>query len=64
MRWYTNNACIKVEAHDNISYSKIEPKSRKTDGWMAYVAAQIAAGTDLVDSGKVNTGIALDCYTY
>jgi len=65
MRWYTNNACIKVEAHDNISYSKIEPKSRKTDGWMAYVAAQIAAGTDLVDSGKVTTtGLALDCYTY
>jgi phage terminase large subunit-like protein len=44
MRWYINNACLKSEAHDNYSFGKIEPKSRKTDGFMAFVAAMCAGG--------------------
>lgn len=38
MRWYTNNA-KKVEKGGNITYDKIEPNYRKTDGYMAFVAA-------------------------
>lgn len=51
MRWYANNTCLKAEAHDNYSFGKIEPKSRKTDGFMAFMAAMCVAG-DLEDSGE------------
>ena len=40
MRWYTNNAKKVVGKNGNISFEKIEPKSRKTDGFMALVAAR------------------------
>jgi len=39
MRWYTNNACVITSSAGNITYGKIEEKSRKTDGFMAFVAA-------------------------
>lgn len=39
MRWYTNNTSATEDKNGNISYGKIEPKSRKTDGFMAFVAA-------------------------
>ena len=39
MRWYTNNVKLVASAHGNYSYEKIEPKSRKTDGFMALAAA-------------------------
>lgn len=39
MRWYTNNTSAVEDKNGNISYGKIEPKSRKTDGFMAFVAA-------------------------
>ena len=39
MRWYTNNAKKIMDAKGNVTYGKIEPKSRKTDGFMALVAA-------------------------
>ncbi|WP_233439940.1 terminase TerL endonuclease subunit [Clostridium tagluense] len=63
MRWYTNNTSKKPEPHDNISYGKIEPKSRKTDGFKAFIAAMAAGGTDLEDSGDV-VELNLDCYSY
>lgn len=41
MRWFTNNAKKVVDKKNgNISFEKIEPKSRKTDGFMALVAAR------------------------
>ena len=40
MRWYTWNAKAMIDQKGNITYEKIEPKSRKTDGFMAYVAAE------------------------
>lgn len=43
MRWYTNNAIRIIDKRGNITYGKIEPKSRKTDGFMALVAAFIVA---------------------
>ena len=39
MRWYTNNTKLEPAPNNNFKYGKIEPKSRKTDGFMAYVAA-------------------------
>lgn len=43
MRWYTNNTCRKIDSNGNITFEKIEAKSRKTDGFMAMVAAFIVA---------------------
>ena len=41
MRWFTNNVKIipLPNSNGNYKYDKIEPKSRKTDGFMALVAA-------------------------
>lgn len=39
MRWFTNNTKLCPAAHGNFVYEKIEPFSRKTDGFMAFVAA-------------------------
>ena len=39
MRWYTRNTKLEPAQNNNFKYGKIEPKSRKTDGFMAFVAA-------------------------
>ena len=39
MRWFTNNTKLAPFANGNYKYEKIEPKGRKTDGFMAMVAA-------------------------
>lgn len=39
MRWYTNNTKQIPAKNNNFTYDKIEPRSRKTDGFMAFVAA-------------------------
>ncbi|WP_411680432.1 terminase TerL endonuclease subunit [Clostridium thailandense] len=62
MRWYTNNSCKKQEAHDNVSFGKIEPKSRKTDGFKAFIAA-MCAGDKLEDSGEIED-IDIEVHTY
>lgn len=62
MRWYTNNACMITSPAGNITYGKIEPKSRKTDGFMAMIAA-LCVADELEDSGdRIN--VDLGCYTY
>lgn len=38
-RWFTNNTKLEPAPNNNFKYAKIEPKSRKTDGFMAFVAA-------------------------
>lgn len=43
MRWYTRNAKLEPAPNNNFKYGKIEPKSRKTDGFMAFVDAVILA---------------------
>lgn len=40
MRWYANNSKTEVSSAGNMTYGKIEPKSRKTDGFKAFVAAE------------------------
>jgi len=39
MRWYTNNVYIKRDAKQNITYEKVEPRLRKTDGFFAFLHA-------------------------
>lgn len=62
MRWFTNNACISMSKDGNMTYEKIEPKSRKTDGFMAFVAAFCASET-LADSDE-QTDLEFDVYSY
>lgn len=61
MRWYTNNTCQEVDKKGNTTYLKIEPKTRKTDGFFALVHA-LTQDAELED----NTGeiMSLDVYTY
>lgn len=65
MRWYTNNAIRIIDRKGNISYGKIEPKSRKTDGFMAFVAAFIVAQIKLDEMTYYNLDTTLpDVYVY
>ena len=53
MRWFTNNTKLVPFLNGNYKYEKIEPRSRKTDGFMALVAAfcvreQISDDSELV----------------
>ncbi len=43
MRWYTNNTSIIIDRYGNYSYGKVEPVRRKTDGFMAFVAAMYSS---------------------
>lgn len=73
MRWYTNNtkkipASLKAkqmtgqDENGNYQYAKIEPKSRKTDGFMAFAAAMTLDG-DLENCQPINTP-DLPCFTF
>lgn len=65
MRWYTNNAIRILDKKGNISYGKIEPKSRKTDGFMAFVMAMIVAQIKRDELIYYNTDVDLpDVYVY
>ncbi|MFT3952771.1 MAG: terminase large subunit [Oscillospiraceae bacterium] len=58
LRWATNNACVvspgksDATSSGNRYYGKIEPKSRKTDPFMAFVAS-VVGDDDLIDSSEV-----------
>lgn len=41
MRWYTNNVFVKFDSKGNKTYEKIEPKTRKTDGFMCFIHALV-----------------------
>lgn len=61
MRWYTNNTFVDVDKKGNKSYKKIEPKLRKTDGFMALVAA-ISVEDEL--PFEENTGELLEAISF
>lgn len=65
MRWYTNNSCLITSQAGNITYGKIEPKSRKTDGFKAFIAA-MCGSIDLEDSGEIIEidDLSFGVYTY
>lgn len=53
MRWFTNNTKLEPAPNNNFKYGKIEPKSRKTDGFMAFVAA-VTVEEELPDSFTID----------
>jgi phage terminase large subunit-like protein len=54
MRWYTNNVYIKRDAKQNITYEKIEPRLRKTDGFFAFLHA-LQFDSELKESVPLNS---------
>ncbi len=62
MRWFTNNAKIEIDTRGNITYGKIEGKSRKTDGFMAFVAAMTVE--DRLDRYNRAASKPLPVFTY
>lgn len=51
LRWFTNNT-KKILNGENITYGKIEPNYRKTDGFMAIVNGVILADTEIKERVK------------
>lgn len=62
MRWYTNNTKKQMDAKGNITYGKIEPNYRKTDGFMAFVCTM--AVIDEIPEEMDYSGINFDVYSY
>lgn len=65
MRWMCNNTKTVVAQHGNYVYDKIEPKSRKTDTFKAFVAAEI--GSDILNNYadvQVGAPAVMGVFTY
>ena len=62
MRWYTNNAKKIMDTKGNITYGKIEPRYRKTDGFMEFVNTIVILEEipEEIDYGNLN----FDVYSY
>lgn len=62
MRWYTNNAKKIMDNKGNITYGKIEPRYRKTDGFMAFVNTMVIVDEipEEIDYGDIN----FDVFSY
>jgi len=61
MRWYVNNTCQDMDKKGNITYYKIEPKTRKTDGFFALLHA-LSKDSELKEAQ--NKILSLDVHTY
>ena len=61
MRWYINNTYKEIDGKGNTTYKKIEPKTRKTDGFFALIHALTKDG-DIEESNS--TFLDLDVRTY
>jgi phage terminase large subunit-like protein len=61
MRWYTNNCYTETDKKGNTTYLKIEPKTRKTDGFFALVHALTQDG-ELQEQN--NNVMDFEVYTY
>ena len=61
MRWYVNNTYQELDAKGNTTYKKIEPKTRKTDGFFALIHALTKDSSLPEDDGDF---LSLDVYTY
>lgn len=61
MRWYVNNTKTSINGKGNISYEKIEPRTRKNDGFMALVHA-LTQDNELAENN--GNFMKLDVYTY
>ena len=63
MRWYTHNTKQHLDARGNITYEKIDPKPRKTDGFMAMAAAATQIN-GIQGWNEIREKADLDVYTY
>lgn len=61
MRWYTNNTATETDKKGNITYIKIEPKTRKTDGFFALMHA-LSKDSELEE--VQDDILVLDVHTY
>ena len=50
-RWFVNNTKLVPCKNNNFNYEKIEPKSRKNDGFMAFVNCMVCS--DLLEENQV-----------
>lgn len=65
MRWMTNNAKVVTSQSGNITYGKIEPKSRKTDTFKAFVAAECVSDVlDAFSEPQSVQSVQLGVFTY
>lgn len=64
MRWCCNNAKTVTSPAGNITYGKIEPKSRKTDTFKAFVAAECASDVLEVYKNDTLSGKLPGVFTY
>lgn len=63
MRWCCNNSKLEANKHGNFTYEKIEPKSRKTDEFKAWVFAECVS--DILDvCASATISIPTGTYTY
>ena len=65
MRWMTNNSKTVTAPNGNYKYDKIEPKSRKTDTFKAFVAAECVS--DVLDSftgSQTSEPVTVGVFTY
>ena len=65
MRWMTNNSKTVTAPNGNYKYDKIEPKSRKTDTFKAFVAAECVS--DVLDGfadAHTSEPVAVGVFTY
>ncbi len=61
MRWYINNTYTETDKKGNTTYLKIEPKTRKTDGFFALIHA-LSKDDELEE--QTDDFMSLDVYTY
>lgn len=62
MRWYINNTKQLLDTRGNITFGKIEPKTRKTDGFMAAVAA--VTMVDRLELEQANSAMGFGVFTF
>ena len=62
MRWYISNTCQVLDGKGNTTYHKIEPRTRKTDGFFALIHA-LSKDSELQDPGDFNI-LSFGVYTY
>ena len=51
MRWYCNNVYIDYDKRGNVTYNKVEPKLRKTDGFYSLLHA-LVIDDELQEAGE------------
>jgi phage terminase large subunit-like protein len=64
MRWYLGNTCKAYDKKGNVSYEKIEPKRRKTDGFSAFLTAMSREFTDPLPTGEAINYEDIEVYVY